>query len=307
MVDRTLCLKSDCAGLLAATPAIAQERETLGYGRIFTNDFFGDNEDRWRSGSYAFSIVRGPEWDGARPAAPGAMIEYRLRSEIIAPSALNGPGQTDRAYVGALSAGVHTHFARGAANISAGVDLIATGPQAGILDMQDGFHDVISAPNPSAFVADNQVANAVHPTALTEVSYRLPMGEATTLRPFVEAQYGVEDFVRVGADVLIGEMLQNDMWLRDSPSGQLYTGVETGRAGTGFVLGADYAAVSDSAYFPASFGTVAQEERFRARAGVHWRFGDGISYFYGVTYLSEEFEGQDGGQILGSLKLNFNF
>ncbi|MCF2869686.1 lipid A deacylase LpxR family protein [Octadecabacter sp. G9-8] len=296
-----------CAGLMMASPSAAQERETLGYGRIFTNDFFGDNEDRWRSGSYAYSIVRGPEWDGVRPSTPGAIIEYRLRSEIIAPSTVNGPGSSDRAYVGAVSAGVHTHFARGAANISAGVDLVATGPQTGILDMQDWFHDIISAPNPSAFVEDNQVENAVHPTVLTELSYRLPIGTATTLRPFVEAQYGVEDFVRVGADVLIGETLQNDMWLRDSASGQLYSGIESGRPGTGFVLGADYASVGDSAYFPASFGTVAQEERFRARAGVHWRFGDGISYFYGLTYLSEEYVGQDGGQIVGSLKLNFNF
>lgn len=273
----------------------------------FYQRLFGDNDDRWRSGSYAYSIVRGSEWTGVRPTAPGEIIEYRLRSEIIAPSALNGPGQDDRAYVGALSAGVHTHFARGATNISAGLDLVATGPQTGILKLQDGFHDVISAPNPSAFVEDNQVANAVYPTALVDVSYRLPIGETATLRPFIEAQYGVEDFVRVGADVLIGATLQNDLWLRDSPSGQLYSGVETGRAGTGFVLGADYAAVGDSAYFPASFGTVAQEERFRARAGVHWRFGDGISYFYGLTYLSEEYEGQDGGQFVGSLKLNFKF
>ena len=190
---------------------------------------------------------------------------------------------------------MHTHFARGATNISAGLDLVATGPQTGILNLQDGFHDLISAPNPSEFVENNHVANGVYPTALVEVSYRLPIGEAATLRSFVEAQYGVEDFVRVGADVLIGATLQNDLWLRDSPSGQLYTGVETGRAGTGFVLGADYAAVGDSEYFPASFGTVAQEERFRARAGVHWRFGDRISYFYGLTYLSEEYEGQDGG------------
>jgi len=300
-----------CAGLMAAaplsSPVTAQEREALGVGRIFTNDFFGDNKDRWRSGSYAYSIVRGPEWEGRAPIAPGAILEYRLRSEIIAPSALNGAGSRDRAYVGALSAGLHTHVARGGADISVGLDLVAVGPQTGIAGVQDWFHDVVSAPNISNRVKANQIDNAVYPTFLGQVSYPVSIGENTTLRPFVEAQYGVEDFVRVGADVLIGQTLQNDLWLRDSPSGQLYTGVESGLPGTGFILGADYAVVSDSAYFPASFGTVAEEDRFRARAGVHWRLGDSVSYFYGVTYLSEEYVGQTQGQVVGSLKVNFSF
>ena len=296
-----------CAGLMAAAPAVAQERETLGYGRIFTNDFFGDNMDRWRSGSYAYSIVRGTEWQGRAPSAPGAILEYRLQTEIIAPSTLNGAGSNDRAYAGTLSAGLHTHFSNGGADVSLGVDVVAVGPQTGVADMQDWFHDVVSAPNISNSVHSNQVADAFYPTALAEVSYSVSIGENASLRPFVQAQYGVENLVRVGADVLMGDTLQNDLWLRDSPSGQLYTGVESGRAGAGFVLGADYAAIGDSAYFPAGFGTVAEDERFRARAGVHWRFGDKLSYFYGVTYLSEEFVGQTEGQFVGSLKLNFNF
>ena len=296
-----------CASLMAASPLVAQDRDTIGYGRIFTNDFFGDNQDRWRSGSYAYSIVRGPEWDGVLPQTPGEILEFRLRSEIIAPSTLNGVGSNDRAYVGALSAGLHTHFEQGGADISAGVDVVAVGPQTGIADIQDWCHDVVSAPKLSNSVLANQVGNAVHPTALGEVSYPVALGENTTLRPFVEAQYGVEDFVRIGADVIVGDMLQSDLWLRDSPSGQLYTGVEDGGSGTGFVFGADYAVVGDSAYFPSSFGTLPQEERFRARAGVHWRLGEDISYFYGVTYLSEEYVGQPEGQFVGSLKLNFNF
>jgi hypothetical protein len=192
-------------------------------------------------------------------------------------------------------------------NVSAGLDLVATGPQTGILDAQRAFHDLVSAPNPSAFVEDNQIANGVHPTALVELSYPVTMNPNVTLRPFLEAQYGVEDFVRVGADVLIGQTLLNDLWLRDSTSGQLYAGVENRQPGFGFVLGADIAAISDSAYFPASFGTVAQEERYRVRGGIHWRQSDRVSYFYGLTYLGEEYEGQDGGQFVGSLKLNFNF
>lgn len=296
-----------CAALIAASPLAAQDRETLGIGRLFTNDFLGDTQDRWRTTSYSYSIVRGTGWDGQRPTAPGALLEYRLRSEIIAPSALSGAGSNDRAYVGAVSAGIHTHYASGGANVSLGLDLVATGPQTGVADVQDWFHDTIGEPTLSNSVIANQVANAIYPTALIELSYPVALGQNATLRPFIEAQYGVEDFVRVGADVLIGAVLQQDLWLRDSTTGQLYSGIEDGGTGRGFVIGADYAMIGDSAYFPASFGTQFKEDRFRARAGMHWRISEDVSYFYGVSYLGAEYIGQAQGQLVGSVKLNFSF
>ena len=296
-----------CAAVMAASPAVAQDRETLGIGRIFNNDYFGDTKDRWRTGSYAFSIVRGPGWEGRAPSEFGQVLEYRLRTEIIAPARLNGPGSDDRAYVGAISAGLHTHFTRGGAEISLGLDLVAVGPQTGLSDLQDSFHALVDAPNVSNAVIANQIEDAVYPTALAEMSYPVPLSETATLRPFVELQYGVEDIARAGVDLIVGPVGHDDLWLRDIPSGQLYAGVEGDRAGTSFVFGVDYAAVSESAYFPADFGTVAEDERLRVRGGVHTRFGDGISFFYGATYLSEEYEGQPEGQIIGSLKLNFNF
>lgn len=318
-----------CAALIAASPIFAQDsdlemdlavagttdapvapssgRKTLGYGRLFTNDFFGDTKDRWRTGSYTYSIVRGADWGGSLAETSAPLLEYRLRTEIIAPSALGGVGSDDRAYVGAVSAGLHSHFARGGAELSAGVDLVALGPQTGVADLQDWFHTLLSQPSLSDSVIRDQAPNAVFPTALVQATYPVLIGAGVTLRPFVEAQYGVEDLVRVGADVTVGEMFSGDLWLRDPTTGQLYSAIENGRAGTGFVFGADYTTIADSAYFPASFGTLAEEDRLRARAGMHWRFGDGISYFYGLTYLSEEYVGQPEGQIVGSLRLNFNF
>ena len=47
---------------LFAVPAVAQERVTLGWGRLLTNDAIGDGKDRWRTGSYVLSRVRGPSW-----------------------------------------------------------------------------------------------------------------------------------------------------------------------------------------------------------------------------------------------------
>lgn len=296
-----------CAVLATATPGLAEDRETLGVGRIFNNDYFGDTDDRWRTGSYTISIVRGADWEGAAPTEPGALLEYRLRSEIIAPNRLNGPDSMDRAYVGSLSAGLHTHVTRGDLDISAGMDLVFVGPQTGLAAAQDGFHELVDAPNVSDSVSNNQVQNAVYPTAIVAASYPIQIDTNVTLRPYAEAQYGVENIARIGADAIIGPSVQGDLWLRDSVTGHLYSGVRGDGAGFGYVLGADYSYIGDSAYFPASFGTVAEDERFRVRAGIHARFGSDISYFYGVTYLSEEYVGQPEGQLVGSLKLNFNF
>jgi len=53
MIGRALL----AATALAALPGIsaADPRETIGWGRSFNNDYFGDNKDRWRTGSYTFS------------------------------------------------------------------------------------------------------------------------------------------------------------------------------------------------------------------------------------------------------------
>ena len=290
---------------LGAVPAIAQERETLGFGRLFTNDYFGDGLDRWRSGSYSFSVIRGQDWDGALPERFGALLEYRLRSEIIAPRRLNGAGSDDRPYVGAATLGLHSHFARGAAEISAGLDLTVTGPQTGIGAMQEWFHEVIDAPRPA--VLEDQIDNAVYPTATVAITRPYAIAENLTLRPYIEAQIGVEDLFRVGGDLIYGRVGHSDLWLRDSPTGQLYRGIEGEARGFAFVAGADFTQVQSSAYLLESMGYFPTDTRVRARAGIHWQMAPQTSFFYGATWLSEEFVGQPEGQILGSLKLNFNF
>jgi hypothetical protein len=103
----------------SALPAMAESRQTLGFGRLFSNDLIGDGDDRWRSGSYSFSVVRGYPWMGTRPPRLGDIIEYRTRSEILSPAPNTGsPG--DRLYVGALTFGLHSHAAMGGVDISIG-------------------------------------------------------------------------------------------------------------------------------------------------------------------------------------------
>lgn len=283
------------------------ERETLGVGRMFGNDQFGDAHDRWRTGSYVFSLVRGPDWSGRRPASPGEVIEYRFRSEIIAPSALNGPGSDDRPYVGALSVGAHTHVSLGRAEASFGADLTAVGPQTRLSDLQAAFHEMFSLPTLSPTVADNQVPNAVYLSGTAELGWPMHLSETAVLRPFVEGQAGVEDTIRVGGDLLIGEAGQGGLWLRDVPTGQLYPGIAPRAGGVTYVLGADFAVVGQSRFLPDSLGVSPLSERLRLRAMAHWQLGPEVSWGYGMTYLSEEFEGQPEGQFVGSVKLNFNF
>lgn len=293
-----------------AAPGLAHaetERVTLGFGRLLTNDFLGDGEDRWRTSSYAVSWVRGPEWQGRRPTDPLDLIEHRFRLEIVAPSALNGPGSDDRAYAGILTYGMHTHYEASGAEVSAGVDLNIVGPQTGIDGLQDWFHDLIGEPLLGQDVRDAQVANAFFVSPVIEMAYPVRVSDTLTLRPFVEARAGLEEIVRVGADVMIGALGQDAMQVRDSVTGHLIRPVTQDQFGWGFVLGADAAMVGDSALFPDSFGTVAEDVTYRARAGAHWQAGETVTFFYGLTYLSEEYVGQTEGQVLGSVKLNFNF
>ncbi|SMY05976.1 lipid A-modifier LpxR family protein [Flavimaricola marinus] len=285
-------------------PATAQDREILGFGRLFTNDFFGDREDRWRSGGYQFSILHGPEWTGVLPTRPGEILEYRLRTEIITPSKGTGP-IGDRPYVGALSAGVHSPFALGPLDASIGIDLTAIGPQTGISDFQDAFHDVFSLPAPLGTSA--QLENAFLASATAEMSWPVRVSEQVTLRPFVEAQAGVEDILRVGGDIIVGTVAHDDLLLRDATTGQLIRGIEAPIRGVSVLFGGDWASVGNSEYLPEDQGFTPEDERFRMRAGLHWQLFEEVSFFYGVTYLSEEFVGQSEGQVVGGLKLNFNF
>ena len=64
--------------------------------------------------------------------------------------------------------------------------------------------------------------------------------------------------------------------------------------------------VEDSVYLPDNIGVDLKNNRYRLRAGVNWQ-GATSSVFYGLTYLSEEFENQPEGQLVGSVRLKFEF
>lgn len=306
MTMRAILTALLCLGLQVQT-AGAQDRETIGWGRLFTNDFLGDTHDRWRTGSFVLSRVVGPHWTGTRPDEIGRLVEFRFRSETIAPASVDNPAAGDRRYASIFSAGLHTHFQRRGVEFSLGGDMVFTGPQTGGGRFQKFVHELLDEPDPGKALED-QIPNRYLPTALIEIGRPVQISPRLRLRPFAEAQAGAETFLRVGGDLHFGRVGQRDFWMRDSTTGHLYRAGNHDGANRGFagVLGADIAYVADSAYLPSSDGYELTDLRYRLRAGVHWQ-GERSSVFYGLTWLGEEFASQPNGQIVGSVRLHLRF
>lgn len=288
-----------------ASPVSAQERVTLGWGRLLTNDAIGDGEDRWRSGSYVLSWVRGPEWTGALPSQPGEILEFRLRAETIAPADLITPAVRDRRYVGALTLGVHTQFETRGIESSLGLDAVIIGPQTGISDIHGDLHDLLGLAAPTVFGA--QLGNDVLPTVTAEFGRSFEIGPQAHLRPFVEMQAGAETLLRVGGDLTFGGFGGGALMMRDSTTGQRYRGTGiSGADGFSLTMGADLAEVYDSQFFLSTDPITPKDSRARARVGLHWQGGQN-EVFYGLTWLGEEFEEQPEGQVLGAINLRLRF
>ncbi len=199
-----------CAALLAALlttlpaapPAAAQDRVTLGWGRSFANDGIGDGEDRWRTGAYTVSRVRGPSWAGALPGTAGEILEFRASAQIIAPENLAKAAAWDRRYAGVLSFGLFTHFDAAGIETSLGGGLQLTGKQTGLGWFQTRVHDILGVAEPGDLA--NQIPNRGYLMLSAEAGRTLSFGPNARLRPFVAAETGVETLARLGFDLSFG-------------------------------------------------------------------------------------------------------
>lgn len=296
--------------VLAASAANSDERVWLGKSRLWTNDEIGDRRDRWRTGSYSTSFIRGKAWDGKLPDSFGALVEYRVRGEVIAPRSLYvATPATDRRLVGVLQIGAFTHMKVRKMDLSMGLDLVFTGPSTGMAQFQSGIHNLLGYPNSA--VLGSQLGNAVFPTANFELGreFKLskPSSRRMVVRPFVEGQFGVENYVRTGADFTFGVAGLGDFLVRDVTSGHRTTAIKSDRKrGVSFLLGGDVAWVQSSKYLPVALGPAVKNIRSRLRAGIYVE-ERGKSLFYGLTWLSPEFVGQPASQIVGSLSLRLKF
>ncbi len=280
--------------------------ELLGITQIFDNDWFGmpigDRFDRWRTGSYQSSAFIGRGWDGELPSDPFALLELRFRAEIIAPDNLAAPAAGDRLYAPSLTFGASTHFEFRGLEVGAGADLVLVGDQTGLMDIHNSIHQTFggSEVNLSGFM----VEDGTYLNATIEGARTIEWG-ASQVRPFIEAQAGVETLARVGVDARFGDYDEAAFLIRDPITGQRVQGIPGDGGGWSFSAGADLAFVGDSVLLP-SEGPDAESLRFRLRGGVNYDFGV-AHLLYGVTYLSEEFEGQDQGQLVGSIALTLPF
>ena len=291
------------AAMLPQTAA-AERREVLGRARLFTNDLIGDGRDRWRSGAYSVSTVRGQEWTGQLPLRMGQVVEYRFRGETIAPANLNAPVAGDRLYAGVLSVGAHTYFGWNGYEVTAGADIMVMGEQSGVRQFQEAVHDMFSLR--SSNVENFQVDNGVYLHGTLEIGREFDIGPAR-MRPFVELQAGVETLARAGFDLTFGDYGVGGLRLRDSTTGQRISAVDGGiDSGFSLLLGGDMAYVDSSRYLPSDRGYEVEDVRYRLRAGVNYAFGSS-NVFYGLTHLSEEFVGQPSGQTIGSVSFAFEF
>lgn len=293
------------AASLSVGVAAAEPRSTFSFAHLFSNDFIGDGQDRWHTGAYVFSILKelshslDVELNGAN-----AVLEFRFRSEIIAPSNLVHPTSYDRPYAGILSLGVHRYSQLNNIETALGVDLVMVGNQTGMLRFQSDFHRLFGAGD---FGTLPQISNAIYPTMLGELAKSIELSEAASVRPFVEAQAGVETFVRGGVDFELGRTCLGQFKIRDVATGQRYPAFACKDSPSIIAsMGLDVARVFDSHYLPTTMGPGFSSTRSRIRLGLHHtgRLG---SIFYGLTWLGEEFHGQPGRQLVGSVSVSLRF
>jgi len=160
-----------------AMPSFADNR-VIGRASIFSNDYFGDGDDRWRSGSYSRSTFFGLGWDGEMPRT--GVYELRFRGELISPTDLSKhPTPGERPFVGMAAVGGAYHYERQAIEMYAGAEAVVIGPQSGVSSFVVEAHDLLGFKTVRA--TTGELANDVIPTAFFSAS-RLIRG--TVNRPF---------------------------------------------------------------------------------------------------------------------------
>jgi len=297
------------AAFVAAVPAGAEDFGYLGRMTFSTNDTFGDGGDRWQTNGKTLSLMFGREGVEGLPSQPGRLIEFRARAQLITPDDYAAPAAWDRPAAAVLTTTLNTHFETAGYEFSVGAGVAFTGPQTHPFDIQEIIHGIKPWADP--FVPDavlnDQIANGFYPTLLGEAGRPFALSDRVTIRPFVEAQAGVESFARVGADIRIGDGWDGATLLRDATTGFAYHGFDPGaRSGLSVVLGADTARVFSSALLPAADGYRLTSQRHRLRGGLLFEH-ERLSVFYGASWLSPEFAAQPSGQITAATKFKIRF
>lgn len=297
-------------GMIAgiAAPALGQDYTFLGKASFSYNDALFDGDDRWQTRGVSYSVLVGPDGTQGLPGAPGTLMELRLRGQVISPDEFEAPAAWDRRAASVLTTTLHSHFRTDGYEMSAGAGVALTGPRIPLIELQEMINDLTQsdAAVMPASVKAAQIPNGIYPTVIGEAARRFELGEYAQLRPFVEAQMGVETYLRAGADVFFGGTWDDGILVRDGTTGFAYQTLKSAISpGLSFTVGADAAAVASSALLPGPDYALTPV-RLRARAGLFYKLGR-ASVFGGVTWLGREFTAQPEGQTVTALKLKWDF
>lgn len=289
-------------GLTPAGSAVADDganllqNHRLIFSRLMTNDYIGDGDDRWRTFAYGISALR--------PLKDGSITEVRIRTEVIAGSKfkLRPNEDPDRHMVGILGFGAYRAGEVGKVDYRIGLDVVAVGPQTGVVELLGQFHELIDQGGPSTQVKALQVPNEIFLSIAGEIGRRFSVGN-TSIRPWAAATGGPEPLARMGVDLVWGHV-SGGFGVRDEVTGWRVPVLKDRHPqGVSFLTGIDIARVAKSAYIP---NDDLVHSRVRVRAGGLVDFSGG-RVFYGATYLSKEFRVQSEAQIVGSVTLSVHF
>ncbi|RJK96225.1 DUF2219 family protein [Paracoccus aestuarii] len=268
----------------------------LAFSRLLTNDYIGDRKDRWRTFSYAVSVLK--------PFEDKSVGELRFRTEIIAGRKLKlASGQDpDRRMAGVLGIGAYRSAVIGKSDYRIGVELTAIGPQTGLVNLQERVHEKLNQSGPSAYAKELQVGDRILLGFNGETGRDFIVGQ-TAVRPWVAVEGGAEAFARVGMDFTLGHTVGN-YGIRDELTGWRLPILQNRNThGISLIAGFDIAHVVNSVYIEEGDLT---QNRLRLRAGGLVDFKSG-RIFYGATYLSEEFKNQPENQVVGSVTISMFF
>lgn len=307
---------------------VSETEDVLAEGMIW-NDRFGDGGDRYKTGGMTQSwllpesIFSDENWIDGHAAA----IELQGRGFIATPSNTTNPAPNDRPF--AQYVGVGTYLRTFGEPVSVdfnttmsvehriGVEVGLQGDPLPLFELQEALHGTTTDMGRMGRTAANTLDTEVLVNAEVKRTHRYHMDLEETeveIAPYAQASLGMrENSVRVGADLITGSSLKARTWNHEPAIGALIAGGSAPREGVNWAtwIGADIGYVASDAFLDGGFdrsgpSTARTELTARVRAGVMMEV-DNFAVTYSLSWLSQEFDAQPDGQLVGGFQVKYRF
>ncbi len=337
-VSVSVCRAQNDSGSVADVNASQTIAEAVEESSPFTVTLYWENDgsilkrnngqDRHYTNGSAVTFAHQPDWvrGFAETATLGESFDqtaagYIFGQLIFTPenTAARRLLRKDRPYAGYLFGGVYVQRANGQIFDHAQLDIGVVGPSSWAEQAQKNIHDWLDLDEPKGW--DNQLADEVTAQLTLRRKWRVDMDAVRVgdsqlsqqLIPQVELAAGsVYRHVSTGATWRVGHNLPDDFGPGRLGDVAAATGGPTqGGGGYGFIRVAGRVVEHDlfleGNSYKNSHGVDAQTLVGEIQAGIEayyhydgWRLGAG----YSQTFVSEQFEGQDGSDSFGALTLS---